>query len=75
MVTRVGGALVPAGQELRLGLFEACRPPARSDAELGIDVDRDRPKPPQLGAAMPVLLNAPHVAAVLDDHVIEPISV
>ena len=36
---------------------------------------RDRPKPPQLGPAKPVLVETPHVAAVLDNDVIEPIPV
>ena len=36
---------------------------------------RDRPKPPQLGPAMAVFIDAPHVAAILNDHVIEPIPI
>ena len=73
--SRVRAALLPVGQELRFRLFYAGRAPARRDAELWIDVDRDRPKPPQLGLAVPIFIDAPHVAAVLDDHVVEPIPV
>jgi hypothetical protein len=66
---------VPADQELRFGVFEACRPPARGDAQLGVDVHSDGPVPPQLRPAVPVLVLAPHVAAVLDNDVVEPVSV
>ena len=34
----------------------------------------DRPKPTQIGRAMPVFVEAPHVAAVLDNRVIEPVK-
>jgi hypothetical protein len=73
--SRVGAILLPSGQELRLCLFKARRAPARLNAELWIDVDRDRPKPAQLRRAMPIFIDAPHVAAILDDHLIEPIPI
>jgi hypothetical protein len=73
--SRVRAALLSVRQELGLGRVQARRAPARRNAELWIDVDRDRPKPPQLGAAMPVLIDPPHVAAVFDDHVIGPIPI
>jgi hypothetical protein len=73
--SRVRAALLPVGQELRFRLFYAGRAPARRDAELWIDVDRDRPKPPQLRPAMPIFIHAADGAAVLEHDVIEPIPI
>jgi hypothetical protein len=42
---------------------------------LGVDVDRDRPKPAQIWQGLAVFVQPPHVAAVLDNHVIEPIPI
>src|SRR6202011_2152828 len=58
--SRVDAALLPVGQELRFCLFYAGRAPARRDAEHRIDVHRDRPKPPQLGPAVPIFMDTPH---------------
>src|ERR1700730_5098773 len=44
----LGIASLPTVTELLLRALDRCRPAARCHAELGIDVDRDRPKPPQL---------------------------
>ena len=30
---------------------------------------------PQLGLAVPILIEAPHVAAILNNHVIEPVTI
>jgi hypothetical protein len=73
--SRVGAAILPVGQELRFCFIYARGPPARDDPELRVNVDRDRPEPPQLGAAVSVFIDAPHVAAILNDHVIEPIPI
>jgi hypothetical protein len=51
------------------------RAPVRRDAEHGIDVQRDRPEPSQFRLAMPVLIQPPHVAAILGDDVIERILI
>ena len=67
--------LFPIGQELRLSLFDGGRPAAGDNASRRIDVNRDGPKPAVLGAAVPVLIEPPHVAAIFDNDVIEPISV
>ena len=42
---------LPAGQELGLGLVQAGRAPAGDDAELRVDVHRDRPKDQIFSAA------------------------
>jgi hypothetical protein len=73
--SRVHAALLPVGQELGLGRVQARRPPARRDAEHGIDVQRDRPEPSQFRFAMPILIQPPHVATILDDDVIRPIAI
>jgi hypothetical protein len=65
--SRDGTALLPVRQELGFGLVQAGRAPARDDPERGIDVHRDRPEPPQFGLAVPIFIEAPHVAAVLQD--------
>ena len=57
----------PIGQELRLSLFDGGRPAAGDNASRRIDVNRDGPKPAVLGAAVPVLVEPPHVAAIFDD--------
>ena len=54
--SRVGAALLPVGQELGFGLVQARRAPACDDPEHGIDVDGDRPEPPILGRAVPILI-------------------
>jgi hypothetical protein len=41
--SRVGAALLPAREELRLGLVQAWRAPARADAARWIDVDCNGP--------------------------------
>ena len=68
-------ALPPVCQELRLGLLQARRTPARANSELGINVDRDGPEPPGGRSAVPVLIEAPHVPAIIDDDVVEPILI
>jgi hypothetical protein len=70
--SRVRAALLPVRQELGLGRGQARRTSARGYPELRIDVDRDRPEPPQLGLAVPIFIDAPHVAAILNDYVVEP---
>jgi len=49
--------------------------PARSDALLGIDVDRDGPEPAQIWQGLAVLVDAPHSAIVLNDYVIDQVAV
>jgi hypothetical protein len=71
-LSRVRSYLLPVTQELGLGRFQARRAPARRNAQHGVDVHRDGPEPPQLGPAMPVFIDAPHVAAILNDYVVEP---
>jgi hypothetical protein len=63
------GARRAYGPDLRLSLIQARGAPARIDVPLGIDVDRDGPEPTQLGLAMPIFIDAPHVASVRNDHV------
>jgi hypothetical protein len=65
----------PSWLEIAPWLVQAGRTPARRDPLLGIDVDRDRPKPTVLWPTVPVLIKPPHVAAILDNHIIEPVLI
>ena len=53
----------------------ARRTPARGNSELGINVNRDGPEPLGGRSAVPVLIKTPHVPAVIDDDVVEPILI
>ena len=46
-----------------------------NDALLGIDVHRDGPEPAQIWRSVAVLVDAPHGAIVLNDHVIDQVAV
>ena len=72
---RFGAALPPVCQELRLGLLQIRGTPARANAELGINVDGDGPEPSRGRSAVSVLIEAPHIAAIIDDDVVEPILI
>ena len=69
------GIFCQLAKKLSLGLVQARCPAARGDPEPGIDVHRDRPEPPQLGLAMPILVKPAYVAAILDDYVVEPVTI
>ena len=68
-----GVALPPVCQELRLGPLQARRMPARDNSKLGININRDGPEPPEGRSAVPVLVEAPHAGAIIDDDVVERI--
>ena len=70
-----GAALPPVCQELRLSLLQVRGTPARANAELGINVDRDGPEPFRGRSAVSVLIEAPNVPAIIDDDVVEPILI
>ena len=72
---RFGAALPPVCQELRLSLLQVRRTPARANAELGINVDRDGPEPFRGRSTVSVLIEAPNVTAIIDDDVVEPILI
>src|SRR3974377_1404168 len=72
---RAGATFLPVSQELSLRIFFDRGTPARSDPAFGVNVHRDRPKPPVLGAAVSVLIEPPHITAIIDNHVIESVPV
>ena len=65
----------PTAAELLFGVIERGRATVRSDSELGIDVNRDRPEPSKFRGCVAILVHAADLTAILDHGIIDSVFV